>query len=163
ALTCAHWLSWRIGVGPVAAREYVRVARALGELPLVDEALRRGEVSYCKVRALTRVATPENEATLLEWARSATGAQLEELCAKYRRVLRVEGLIPVDEPELRFVRKRDTSSGMVQVTAQLLPEEAAVLMKALEVARERAPKRKDASAEAPFDKRRSNADRVDAL
>ena len=77
ALSCAAWLSWRIGLDLCAAREKVRVARALGSLPLIDEALRRGQVSYSKVRALTRVATAENEALLLEMARSATAAQLD--------------------------------------------------------------------------------------
>src|SRR5512132_253647 len=63
--SCAHWLSWRIGLDLGAAREKVRVARALATLPLLAEALARGELSYSKVRALTRVATPETEARLL--------------------------------------------------------------------------------------------------
>src|SRR5207249_2260194 len=56
--SCAHWLTWRVGLNPGAARERVRVARALGTLPRLAEALARGELSYSKVRALTRVATP---------------------------------------------------------------------------------------------------------
>src|SRR3954453_18314830 len=60
-VSCAHWLSWRIGLNPGAAREKVRVARALGGLPPIDRALEGGALSYAKVRALTRVATPENE------------------------------------------------------------------------------------------------------
>src|SRR6266508_343202 len=59
--SCADWLSWRVGLAPGAARERVRVARALGALPLLAQALARGELSYAKVRALTRVATPEDE------------------------------------------------------------------------------------------------------
>ena len=55
--SCAHWLSWRVGLDLGAAREKVRVARALGQLPLLAAALARGELSYAKVRALTRVAT----------------------------------------------------------------------------------------------------------
>src|SRR5262249_54893372 len=66
ALSCAHWLSWRIGLDAVTAREKVRVARALGDLPAIDDALRLGKLSYAKVRALTRVATAENERRLLE-------------------------------------------------------------------------------------------------
>src|SRR5687767_7122852 len=69
AASCAHWLSWRIGVDLPTAREKVRVARALGALPAIDEALGRGELSYAKVRALTRVATADNEQRLLELAR----------------------------------------------------------------------------------------------
>src|SRR5947207_898006 len=59
--SCAHWLSWRVGMDLGAARERVRVARALGLLPRLSEALSRGELSYAKVRALTRVATPATE------------------------------------------------------------------------------------------------------
>src|ERR1043166_3800462 len=63
--SCAEWLSWRVGLDLGAARERVRVARALETLPLLAGALARGELSYAKVRALTRVATPETEERLL--------------------------------------------------------------------------------------------------
>jgi hypothetical protein len=56
--SCAHWLCWRVGLDPGAAREKMRVARALGALPLLSAAMLRGEISYSKVRALTRIATP---------------------------------------------------------------------------------------------------------
>src|SRR5262245_28604299 len=59
--SCAAWLSWRVGLDLGAARERVRVARALGGLPRLARALASGELSYAKVRALTRVATPETE------------------------------------------------------------------------------------------------------
>ena len=62
--SCAHWLAWRVGFAPGAAREHVRVARALGRLPRLSQALARGELSYAKVRELTRVATPETEERL---------------------------------------------------------------------------------------------------
>src|SRR5438477_3315556 len=62
--SCAAWLTWRVGLAPGAAREHVRVARALGALPLLAQALARAELSYSKVRALTRVATPETEERL---------------------------------------------------------------------------------------------------
>ena len=67
--SCAHWLNWQCGIGMNAAREKVRVARALGELPKISEAFRRGEVSFSKVRAMTRVATPDSEDYLLMIAR----------------------------------------------------------------------------------------------
>ena len=70
--SCAHWLSWRVGLDIGAAREKVRVARALGTLPRLARALARGELSYAKVRALTRVATLETEERLLGVGR-ATG------------------------------------------------------------------------------------------
>src|SRR4026208_2185208 len=60
AMSCAHWLSWRVGWDLVTARERVRVARKLATFSVIDDALRRGEISYSKVRALVRVATAEN-------------------------------------------------------------------------------------------------------
>ncbi len=74
-LTTARWLAWRIGLSPGVAREKVRVARALGKLPLIDAAFGRGELSYSKVRAVTRVATPETEEAILHQARIATAAR----------------------------------------------------------------------------------------
>src|SRR6266540_2243107 len=73
ALSCAHWLAWRIGLDPATAREKVRVARSLGRLPKIDDALRSGVLSYAKTRALTRVASLDNEERLLALAMHATG------------------------------------------------------------------------------------------
>src|SRR5262249_56539556 len=63
--SCAEWIAYRCALTPRSAREHVRVARALTELPAIREKFSLGELSYAKVRALTRVATPENEAGLL--------------------------------------------------------------------------------------------------
>ena len=72
-----------------AAREKVRVARALADLPEMSAAMRRGTLSYSKVRALTRIATPEDESTLLDFARCATAAHVETLVRAWRRVDRI--------------------------------------------------------------------------
>ena len=85
ALSCAHWLAWRTGLDLGAAREHVRVARALTTLPAISAAFGRGEVSYSKVRAVTRIARPEIEADLLAMARHGTAAQVERLVRAYRR------------------------------------------------------------------------------
>jgi hypothetical protein len=147
-LSCAQWLSWRIGLDLCAAREKVRVARALGALPRIDDAFRQGQASHSKVRALTRVATPENEVSLLEMARSSTAAQLEKICRGYRRALNgLSGKLPCDDEDQRWVRDRSTESGMIRIEAQLLPDEAALVLKAIETARERAWKARRASAE----------------
>jgi hypothetical protein len=132
AMSCAHWLSWRIGMDLGAAREKVRVAHRLAELPLIDEALRRGELSYSKVRAMTRVATPDNEATLLDQARCTTAAQLERICRFYRQMRSQVGANPRDEEDRRWVVARQTDDGMVSIQIRLLPEEAARVMRAIE-------------------------------
>src|SRR5215471_15336481 len=84
--SCAHWLNWRVGLDLGAAREKVRVARALGNLPLLAGALARGELSYAKVRALTRVATPETEARLLNVGRAGTACHVERIVRGWRWV-----------------------------------------------------------------------------
>jgi hypothetical protein len=87
--SCAAWLSWRVGLDLGSARERVRVARALGTLPEMRAALARGELSYAKVRALTRVATPETEARLLAVGRAGTAAHVERIVREWR-----QGLLP---------------------------------------------------------------------
>src|SRR5580693_9763579 len=77
--SCADWLAWRVGLDLGAARERVRVARALATLPRFAEALARGALSYAKVRALTRVATPETEARLLAVGRAGTAEHVERI------------------------------------------------------------------------------------
>ncbi len=57
--SCAHWLNWKCGISLGAAREKLRVARALPSLPKVSACFARGELSFSKVRAITRVATLE--------------------------------------------------------------------------------------------------------
>ena len=133
AASCAAWLVWRIGLDPATAREKVRVARALGKLPAIDGALKAGKLSYAKVRALTRVATPENEANLLEMALYMTGAQLERLCRGYRGALDADNA-PL--PAERDVRRRDLPGGMVKLEVVLLPDEADLVLRALDRARE---------------------------
>jgi hypothetical protein len=142
--SCAHWLAWRIGLDSATAREKVRVARALGTLPAIDEALRLGKLSYAKVRALTRVATPETEAKLLEVAVVATGAQLERLCRGYRRALAPDETLA---PEERSVRRRDLPDGMVKLEIVLSPDEADLVLRALDRAREVVHGDTDVSAE----------------
>src|SRR5579883_925410 len=129
ALTAAHWLSWRVGLDLGAAREKVRVAIALGSLPAIDEALRKGEVSYSKVRAMTRVATTANEAALLEIARASTASQLEAVVSLYR-----QQEPPPVEVEKRRMRLRTTADGMVRLDVKLTPDEAALVAKACALA-----------------------------
>jgi hypothetical protein len=79
----AQWLNWQCGIGPVAAREKVRVARSLEQLPEIADAFAKGQISYSKVRAMTRVATPVNESVLVHVAHHGTAAHVEKLVRKY--------------------------------------------------------------------------------
>ena len=86
----AQWLNWQCGIGPVAAREKVRVARALESCRRSATAFEKGEISYSKVRAMTRVATAANESVLVQRRAHGTAAHVEKLVRKYRWVERRE-------------------------------------------------------------------------
>ncbi len=81
---CADWLNYKCGIVRGTAKEKLRVAYALLQLPQIEEAFRRGALSYSKVRALTRVATPTNETDLLDFALHATAAHVENQCRQLR-------------------------------------------------------------------------------
>jgi hypothetical protein len=136
-LSCAHWLSWRTGIGPGPAREKVRVARALAVLPHISGAMARGEQSFSKIRALTRVATPENEEELLEIARHATAAHVETLVRAWRRVDRLEEAeLEAERHQSRYFRLYPEEDGSWVLRGRLDPEVGALLEKALEWASE---------------------------
>ena len=133
--SCAEWLAWRIGIKIGPARERVRAARALENLPQTAGALREGSISYAKVRALTRVATPESEAKLLEFARAGSAANLEQMVRMWKKLSRDEELTA----EQARHRSRAFSvfvdgDGMYVVKGRLEPEVGAVLMRAVEAA-----------------------------
>src|SRR3990167_8918073 len=135
--SCAAWLSWRVGLAPGAARERVRVARALGTLPRLAHALARGELSYAKVRALTRVATPETEERLLAVGRAGTADHVERIVRGWRRVDRIaEARETARQHASRALHVYQDEDGMVTVRGRLAPEVGALLVQALAAARE---------------------------
>jgi len=135
--SCAAWLSWRVGLDLGAARERVRVARALETLPLLADALGRGQLSYAKVRALTRVATPETEARLLAVGRAGTAAHVERIVRGWRLVdRRAEARETVRRHASRALHLRQDEDGVVVVSVRLEPEVGALLTQALATARE---------------------------
>jgi 5-methylcytosine-specific restriction endonuclease McrA len=135
--SCAHWLSWRVGLDLGAARERVRVARALGALPLVAGALSRGELSYAKVRALTRVATPETEARLVNVGRAGTASHVERIVRGWRRVDRhAEARESARQHARRGLHIYHDEDGTVVIRGRLTPEVGALIVKALEAAGE---------------------------
>jgi hypothetical protein len=131
--SCAEWLAWRCALLPRAAREHVRVARRLPELPRVHAAFARGELSYAKVRALTRVADADCEEELLELARVMTAAQLERAVSAYRRVTTAEANDLQEDAHLTTFWDPD---GSLVIRGRLAPEEGALFLRALEAARD---------------------------
>src|SRR5213596_1538585 len=135
--SCAAWLSWRVGLDPGAARERVRVARALGSLPRLAHALARGELSYAKVRALTRVATPETEERLLKVGKAGTAEHVESIVRGWRRLDQIaEARDSARRHKSRALHIYKDEDGMVVIRGRLAPEVGAVVMKALDAARE---------------------------
>jgi hypothetical protein len=136
-MSCAAWLSWRVGLEIGAARERVRVARALETLPRLAEALARGELSYAKVRALTRVATPTEEERVLAIGRAGTAEHVGRIVRGWRRMDRKE---EVREAALqhagRALHVYQNEDGMVTVRGRLSAEDGAMLVQALTAARE---------------------------
>lgn len=133
--SCAHWLNWRCGVSLGAAREQVRVGRALEDLPVLRAAFAAGELSYSKVRAITRVANRRLEASLVDMARYATASQLERIVREYRRAAPDEGQAALARHARRYVRSFTDEDGTVVIRARLSPEDGAVVLAAIEAAR----------------------------
>jgi hypothetical protein len=159
---CAEWLHFATGLSRGAARERVRAARALRRMPLTSEAMSRGELSFSKVRALTRVvddlagtgpgaedgadvgdpeagaagvADSAREAELLAYARQCPTAEVERLVRGWRLTS------AADEVELerrrhasRYVAVSPQGDGMYTLRGRLDPEVGALLMRALEAA-----------------------------
>ena len=125
----AEWFAGQVGITVGAAREQVRTALALEELPETSAAMQDGRLSYSKARALTRVSTPETEGALLELASRESAAELERTV----RRMRVADL-PAEERRYQSRRLRVwvDSEGMVEVRGRLDPETGQRLLRALE-------------------------------
>ncbi|MEX0976704.1 MAG: DUF222 domain-containing protein [Woeseia sp.] len=135
--SCADWLHWRCDLSRCAAREKVRVAHAIKTLPAIAPAFARGELSYSKVRALTRVASPGNEDELLAFALKTTATRVEERC----RELRYGSPASTEEALRAQARRalslrRDPQRGTATITVELPLETAELIDKALDRAME---------------------------
>ena len=128
ALSCAHWLAWRCSLSPVTAREHVRVARRLGELPLIAAALRRGQLSFSKVRALVRFEHIADEEEVLQLARHATASQLERIVRATRRVTRAQAAAAVED---RYIDVDFEDDGTAVIRGRVPAEDGALLLRAL--------------------------------
>ena len=159
--SCAHWLNFKCGLDLGAAREKVRVAHALPALPKIAAAMERGQLSYSKVRALTRVATPATEEYLLMIALHGTAHHVEALVRGYRRAQEAEELSrDAVQQQTRGVAAWFDADGSLVLRARLPALAGAMVMKALEAARERLPRvaAQSPDAAAPVHRERQRAD-----
>jgi len=133
--SCAHWLSYRSGMDLHTAREHVRVARALAELPRTSASMARGRLSFSKVRAITRVATAESESRLLALAEDSTTAQVERTCRAWKRgSRRCEADRERERHRLRTLSVFPDDEGMYLIRGRLEPEVGTLLMRAIDAA-----------------------------
>ncbi len=154
--SCAHWLSWKCGIAMSAAREKVRTARALEGLPGINTAFQKGELSFSKVRAMTRVATDENESHFLNIAEYGTAQHMEVFVKAFRKVSRIadkaedfnaaevdenrKSILGESQHELRQQQSQQENrsvtcyqddEGMWIIKAKLPAEEGGLIVKAL--------------------------------
>ena len=141
--SCAHWLAWQCGLSPGAAREHVRVARALQSLPLTEAAFAEGRLSYSKVRALTRIAEPDSEQSLLEVALELTASQVERTVRQWRRADLLDDGEPPPEDRQAFDYWWD-DTGMLTVKLRMTTDDGAAFMAAIDSQAERAARRERA-------------------
>lgn len=130
----AHWLNWRCGMGALVAREKIRVARKLRNLPMIDAAFRNGELGYTKVRAITRVANEENEVYLIAIAKHGTARHIEKAVQRFNWCKRRDAQESDELDEYRRTPRlnwRQDEFGMYCINAILPPEEGELVIKAL--------------------------------
>ncbi|MDH3275660.1 MAG: HNH endonuclease [Gammaproteobacteria bacterium] len=156
--SCAHWLNFKCGIGMNAAREKVRVANALAKLPKMDEKFSKGELSYSKVRAMTRIADETNEDYLLMIAKHGTAHHVEKLVSKYRTAKRVQDASTANEQ----YRDRELShyydlDGCLVIKARFSAEQGALIVKALEMAMDKDFSTVETSEPGPIAARRADA------
>jgi len=138
--SCTHWLNWKCGIGLGAAREKVRVARALEQLPRLAAAMSEGRVSYFKAREITRVADAANEDYLLNIALCGTASQVEETVRGYRRALDAEELTrEATQQRDQNLWFHTESDGSLVIRGRVPAEVGALFKRALEAALDSLP------------------------
>ncbi|WP_222266633.1 HNH endonuclease signature motif containing protein [Modestobacter marinus] len=152
--SCAHWLAWQCGLSPGAAREHVRVARALTGLPVTATAFADGRLSYSKVRELTRVADAATETELVELAGQTTASQLARVVRAWRRSDAVDDDVVTEKRAFRWSWGDD---GMLTLQVRVDAEEGAALLAAIESLAERDARRERAAAKRAAAARRAAA------
>jgi len=132
---CAEWLNMKCGISPGTAREKIRVANALFDLTATSLAFQKGDLSYSKARALTRIATPRNEEQLLDYAIPATALQVEDHCRELRNVQRDTSTVDANRlHKQRYLSRSLHGDGSMTISVELPRESGELVMKALELA-----------------------------
>lgn len=165
--SCAHWLNWACGIGMHAAREKVRVAKCLGDLPRVSAAFESGRISYSKARAITRVAHAENEELLVEVAENGTASHVERLVSWHRKLMDENERLALaaEAVDRRRFSWNEDDDGSILFRGRLPAEAGAQFIKAVQVAEREAfaEKRKSVPAGTPLMPESAEQRHADAL
>jgi hypothetical protein len=165
--SCAHWLNWKCGLNLGAAREKIRVARALERLPRIAAAMAAGQLSYAKVRAMTRAADESTEEYFLQIALHGTANHVERLARGFRRVKEAQELSrEAQQQKRRCLSCWYDDDGSLVIRGRLPAEAGAALLKALQLAEESMPlpPKENVSAETFLERApTATARRADAL
>ena len=138
--SCAHWLNWKCGLDLGAAREKIRVARALEQLPRIAAAMAAGQLSYSKVRAITRSADESTEEYFLQIALHGTAHHVERLARGFRRAKEAQELSREEQQQQRrCLSCWYDDDGSLLIRGRLPAEAGAALLKALQLAEESMP------------------------
>ena len=132
ANTAAHWIADALDTAVSTAREWIRIGRALIDLHQLDEGFRTGRLSYSKVRAVSRVATPANELDLVELAERTPANRLGVELAAYLKSTEPDDVRDARLHEARSLTFRTDADGMVHGTFRLPPLLAAILLAVLD-------------------------------
>ena len=130
ATSMSSWLAARHALAWGTAREWVRVARALTELPAIAEAYAAGRLSWDQLRFLTKFATAETDAL---WALDAPAWSPAAL---YREALRHQRVRATDVADARAMRSLylswDEDMRLLYLEGRLPAEQGAAVQAALE-------------------------------
>jgi hypothetical protein len=130
--SAGRWIADQLDVTRRTANEWIRVGRALRELPLTGEALRSKVLSFTKVKVLTRLATAENESELIELAQRVTAAQLPKAIAWWSQQHEPDDVVDKRQQQCRSLRWQTDLDGSIVATLRVAPDAGGVLISAVD-------------------------------
>ncbi len=129
------WLKWRCDLSTGAARDKLRIAHTLKTLPLMSQYFAAGKLSYSKVRVITRIATQENEADLVDLAQRLTVKHLSEHCKRRSNAKPQSSASARAAHQARSYRVwHDEHRGTMHLSIELPIEEGELIEQAIEKA-----------------------------
>jgi hypothetical protein len=157
--TLGQWGDIALGIPAGRVTRMAHVGARLERLPLLREAFAEGAVSYEKVALVARVATADTDQRFTYLARAGSYAQLSRICEAYRDATKDDdGEADPESPEKLQERHEKCGvsvttrdDGLVRIVALLEPDDAALVVAAMDARVEAAWRRDrpDSTSPAP--------------